>query len=124
MANVKTFRDLVAWQKGKELAKAVYRATERMPHAEQFGLTLQMRRAAVSIPSNIAEGFGRQTRPDLLRHLRIARGSLNELATQIELATELDMLKPSPKLDALTDETDRVMQGLIRSLQKRNRPTG
>jgi four helix bundle protein len=79
--NVKTFRDLVAWQKGMELAKAVYQETKKMPETERFGLTNQMRRSAVSIASNIAEGFGRQSRPDLLKFLRVARGSLNELAT-------------------------------------------
>ena len=119
MALVNSYRDLVAWQKGMQLAKAIYRATSRMPAAERFGLTLQIRRAAVSVPSNIAEGFGRQSRPDLLKFLRIARGSLNEVATQIELAMELGMLRSDSTLTSLLKEVDRVLQGLIRSLERK-----
>src|SRR3954463_2496019 len=113
MAMVKTYRDLIAWQKAMDLARTVYIATGRMPTTERFGLTLQVRRAVVSIASNIAEGFGRQTRPDLLKFLRIARGSLNETATQIELAVSLKMLPPHKVLDDLLLETDRVLQALI-----------
>ena len=119
MAMVKSYRDLVAWQKAMQLAKAIYRATSRMPGSERFGLTLQIRRASISIPSNIAEGFGRQSRPDLLKFLRIARGSLNEVATQLELATDLSFLRPNPPLNALLREVDRVLQGLIRSLEQK-----
>ncbi|USO00423.1 MAG: four helix bundle protein [Phycisphaeraceae bacterium] len=116
MAGVKTFRDLVAWQRGMALARAVYQATGGMPDGERFGLTNQMRRAAVSIPSNIAEGYGRESRPDLVKFLRIARGSLNELATQHELATSLGMIEPEGEVPELIEETDRVLQALIRSL--------
>ena len=116
MANVRSFRDLIAWQRGMELAQMMYVATRQMPDSERFGLTNQMRRSAVSVPSNIAEGYGRQSRPDLLKFLRIARGSLNELATQYELATTLKMIQPSHEIQQLLDETDRVLQGLIRSL--------
>ncbi|HWP40716.1 MAG TPA: four helix bundle protein [Tepidisphaeraceae bacterium] len=101
------------------LAKVVYRATVRMPREEQFGLTNQLRRAAVSIPSNIAEGFGRQSRPDLIKFLRVARGSLNELSTQIELAGDLGMLRVDQGLAELISELDRVLQGLIRSLERK-----
>ena len=90
-----------------------------MPREEQFGLTNQMRRAAVSIPSNIAEGHGRQSRADYLKYLRIARGSLMELDTQYELATELEMLPGDAAVRELIRETDRVLQGLIRSLQQK-----
>ncbi|MEQ8844946.1 MAG: four helix bundle protein [Phycisphaerales bacterium] len=90
--------------------------TSLMPENERFGLTSQMRRAAVSIPSNIAEGYGRESRADLVKFLRIARGSLNELSTQIELATTLSMLEASPAFNDLLEETDRVLQGLSRSL--------
>ena len=118
MAHVKTFRDLVAWRKGMELTRAVYRATDAMPREERFGLTMQMRRAAVSIPSNIAEGFGRESRADLLKFLRIARGSLNELSTQIELASSLEKMPGTSVPFELVEETDRVLQALIRSLEK------
>ncbi len=117
MAGVKTFRDLVAWQKGMELARAIYRVTAGMPDSERFGLTNQMRRAAVSVPSNIAEGYGRESRADLVKFLRIARGSLNEVATQHDLAVSLQMIASDAGLSALLDETDRVLQALIRSLQ-------
>ncbi|MFG0276298.1 MAG: four helix bundle protein [Phycisphaerales bacterium] len=101
-----------------ELAQAVYRATDAMPREERFGLTMQMRRAAVSIPSNIAEGFGRESRADLLKFLRIARGSLNELRTQAELASSLEKLRGESIPIDLVEETDRVLQALIRSLEK------
>jgi four helix bundle protein len=76
---VRTFRDLIAWQKGKALAKAVYVATRAMPNSERFGLTNQMRRAAISIPSNIAEGHARQSRLDYLKFLRVLQGLIRSL---------------------------------------------
>ncbi len=119
MSEIKTFRDLIAWQKAMELARTVYRITEQMPTNEKFGLTSQMRRAAVSIPSNIAEGYARQSTADYLKYLRIARASLAELMTQIELAVSLKMLAEDPNTNDLLNETDRVLQGLIRSLQRK-----
>lgn len=119
--SIKTFRDLIAWQKGMELARHVYQVTMGMPKEEQFGLTAQMRRAVVSIPSNIAEGFGRQKRPEFLRFLRVARGSLMELQTQVVLVEQLDCAQISPELTALLNETDRVLQGLIRSLEDKGK---
>jgi four helix bundle protein len=91
-----------------------------MPESERFGLTNQIRRAAVSIPSNIAEGHGRQSRPDYLKFLRIARGSLAELMTQIELALSLRMVAPNSLLQTLLEEEDRILQGLIRSLERKS----
>jgi four helix bundle protein len=84
-----SFRDLLVWQNAKTLAVGIYQATERFPKNELFGLTNQMRRAAVSVPSNIAEGQGRGTKPDFTKFLCIARGSLLELETQIDIAVEL-----------------------------------
>src|SRR5688572_16347333 len=105
MAKVRTFRDLIAWQKGKELAKEVYVGTREMPPEERFGLTNQMRRAAVSIPSNIAEGHGRQSRADYLKFLRTSRGSLAELMTQLEISWELQLMRFSQRLaDLLREE--------------------
>ena len=117
MADIQTYRDLVAWQRGMELARQVYRATATMPPSEQFGLTNQMRRATVSIPSNIAEGYARQSLPDYLKFLRISRGSLVELSTQFEMATDLVMIPKDPTITSLLAEEDRVLQGLIRSLE-------
>ncbi len=113
---IRTHRDLIAWQLGMRLAKAIYRWSQRMPVEERFGLTLQVRRAIVSVPSNIAEGYGRQSSADYVRFLKQARGSLLEVSTQVELAIDLDMVAPNPELTALITETDRVLQGLIRSI--------
>lgn len=124
MDSKKTFRDLVAWRKAVDLAKALYQATQQMPRAEQFGLTAQMRRAAVSIASNIAEGNARQSLNDYLHFLGIARGSIAELETQLTIATELTMLAKIEPLVGLLSETDRVLQGLIRSLQDKRRRAG
>jgi four helix bundle protein len=87
---VKSFRDLDVWRLGLELAETVYRCTARFPKAELFCLTSQMRRAAVSIPSNIAEGRARNSSREFLHFLSISRGSLAELETQLELAVRLD----------------------------------
>ena len=119
MAKVRTFRDLIAWQKAMDLAQVTYRCTERMPVSEQFGLTHQMRRAAVSIPSNTAEGHARQSRGDYLKHLRIARASLAELFTQYELAVRLTMLTRNQIMTDLLEEEDRILQALIRSLEQK-----
>ena len=114
---VKTFRDLIAWQKAIELAKRIYRATEAMPQTERFGLTAQMRRAAVSIPSSIAEGYACEIRKEYICFLRTARGSLMELQTQLILAEQLHLIRIPEQLDDLQAETDRVLQGLIRGLE-------
>jgi four helix bundle protein len=114
---VRTFRDLVAWQRSMELAEAIYAATTRMPPDERFGLTNQLRRAAVSVPSNIAEGHGRQSRADYIRFLRTARGSVSEVSTQLELANRLRMLPPDQQLSDLVAEVARILQALIRSLE-------
>jgi four helix bundle protein len=114
---IKTFRDLIPWQKAMELAKQVYRLTRDMPDSEKFDLTAQMRRAAVSVPSNIAEGHGRQSLAEYIRFLKMARGSLMELQTQLILAEELSFIRTSTELGSLLAETDRVLQGLIRSLE-------
>ena len=87
------FRDLLVWQKSMELARAVYRHTASFPQAEIFGLMGQMRRAAVSVPSNIAEGHGRLTDGNMRVFIANARGSLFELETQIELSRDLEYLR-------------------------------
>ncbi len=116
---IKTFRDLIAWQKAMRLAKEVYQATSLMPDSERFGLTAQMRRAAVSISSNIAEGYGRESLSDYIRFLKTARGSLMELETQLILAQDLEFLRSSLGLSELLNETGRVLQGLIGSLKEK-----
>jgi len=116
---VRTYRDLVAWQKAMEMAEQVYRATKGFPDEEKFGLVSQMRRAAVSVPSNIAEGFGRGRGPDFRRFLEIAKGSLFEVQTQGELARRMGWLKCDDLavLREATQRVDAVLSGLIRSVR-------
>lgn len=102
-----------------ELAEAVYRAAAALPDTERFGLANQLRRAAVSIPSNIAEGHARQARADYLRLLRIARGSVAEVSTQLELAERIGILSADAQLRALVSEEGRILQALIRSLERK-----
>jgi four helix bundle protein len=90
------YRDLLAWQKAMELARSVYRESEMLPKAEVFGLQAQMRRAAVSVVSNIAEGHGRLDDGHFRQFLANSRGSLFELKTQVELASGLGLMKDGP----------------------------
>ena len=119
-SGVKSYRDLVAWQKGMDLAGLVYRATTRFPSEERFGLVAQMRRAAVSVPANVAEGFGRGGRADFRRFVLMARGSLFELQTHGELARRLGWLKGKTLTLLRQDsrELDAILRGLIRALGK------
>jgi four helix bundle protein len=114
---IHSFRDLTVWQKGLALAEHIYVATERLPRIEMYGLTSQMRRAAVSIPSNIAEGKAIAGR-GYPRHLRIALGSEAELQTQIELAVRLKLLDriEADKLLSETSEVGRMLSSLLKSL--------
>ena len=116
---VRSYEDLVAWQKARELGLAIYRATSAFPDHERFGLTAQLRRAGVSVASNIAEGYGRGTRADYLRFLRIARGSVCEIETQLLFALDLGYLESAPceGIRAIADECGRVLGGLIRSIE-------
>jgi len=99
---------------------AIYDATKAFPDAERFGLTSQLRRGGVSVVSNIAEGYGRQSTPDYVRFLRIARGALYEIETQLLFAKELGYLNEtkSVNLQSLTDECLRMLAGLLRSLDR------
>ena len=113
------FRNLTVWQKGMDLAERVYARTEKFPRSELYGLTSQVRRAAVSIPSNIAEGkaIGGQSYP---RHLRIALGSQAELETQIELVRRLKMLTEADADELMEQaaEVGRMLVGLLNALSK------
>ncbi|HYX68711.1 MAG TPA: four helix bundle protein [Terriglobales bacterium] len=118
--SVQSYRDLVAWKKAIALAKTIYRATEQFPRAETYGLTAQLRRAAVSIPSNIAEGQGRHSTGEFVQFLGTARGSLFEVETQVVLARDFGFLsvEAADQVLAETTELARVLQGLIASLTK------
>ena len=119
MSKKGTFHDLIVWKKAIVLSKLVYRVSQTMPDAEKFGLVSQMRRAAVSVASNIAEGNARQSLRDYLRFLTVARGSLAELETQLIIAEELRMLHESTVVMHAIQETRRILQGLIDSLRKK-----
>ena len=119
---IQSFRDLTVWQKSMDLAVAVYRGTEAFPKSETFGLTSQIRRASVSIPSNVAEGKavgGQRYR----RHVKFALGSNAELQTQLELAARLKLLTESEGNALLerASEVGRMLAGLLRSLPKDRR---
>lgn len=115
---VQHYAELIAWQKAMDLAVGVYKATANYPESERFGLVNQTRRAAVSVPSNIAEGQGRGTTKDFCQFLYIARGSLQEMETQTILAERLGFLSPEARanLNNLSTEVGRILGGLLRSL--------
>lgn len=115
----KSYRELVAWQKAMQLVTEIYRASKTFPIEERYGLTSQLRRAAVSVPSNIAEGQARFSSRDFHRFLGTARGSLVEIETQIEIATNLGYLScvQSAALLRSTAELGRVLNGLIASIK-------
>ncbi len=114
------FKDLIAWQKSMDLAMCIYEISSTFPQHEQFGLTNQIRRAAVSIASNIAEGHGRKSDQELLRFLKIANGSRQEVETQLILAERFGYVGKIKLENAycLLDEVGRIIFGLIRSKSK------
>ena len=119
--STQSYKDLVVWQKGIELAKRIYALTRRFPNEERFGLTSQMRRAAISIPSNVAEGQTRRTTPEFIQFVSHAEGSAAELDTQIILAVELDFCCKTDVLPIyeLNDEIRRMLNALRRKLGER-----
>jgi four helix bundle protein len=123
-----SYKDLIAWRKGMELVAMVYDASERLPSHEQFALTSQLRRAAVSVPSNIAEGKAHDSNRDFVRFLRHARGSLAEIETQVLIAQQRQDLpaETTTQLSQRLDELGRILSGLINSLkeQERTRDSG
>ena len=114
---MKTYRDLLVWQKSMVLVTEIYRLSKSFPKDEIYGLTSQMRRCSVSIPSNIAEGYGRNSTIDYIRFLRLATGSLYELQTQIEISLNLRYLKKTD-FDQLY-ESSREIERMLSSLTKK-----
>lgn len=115
MPEYKTYRDLDVWKKSRELVKNIYLATKDLPKDELYGLVSQMRRCAVSIPSNIAEGYGRQYKKETIHFLHIARGSLYELETQLYIAADLGFLSGHilNPLFLEVEECRKLLAGLI-----------
>ncbi len=117
----RNYQDLIAWQKAMDLVEEVYRATREFPKEELYGLTSQLRRAVVSVPSNVAEGQGRRTANEFQHFLSIAHGSLREVETQLMIAHRLAYL-PTESLQSLMNlaaEVGRLSQGLSNSLATR-----
>lgn len=117
---MKSYRDLDVWQKAMDLVVVCYRITKNFPEREIYGLAGQLRRAAVSIPANIAEGRERQHKKEFLQHLSIAYGSLAELETHIQIAERLNYIKGDQLKEVLdkTAEIGRMLNGLRKSLEK------
>ena len=115
----RSYRDFGAWQKAMQLSVKVYELTSGFPREEQFGLTSQMRRASVSVISNIAEGHGRDTRPQLIQFLSMARGSVFEVEAQLLLCRELHMGKEElvQVCQGLCDEISRMLYSALRALR-------
>jgi len=121
MDKIESYRDLKVWQAGMELAKACYQLTKAFPREEMFGMTSQIRRAAASVPANIAEGNGRDNTGDYIHFLRMSQGSLKELETHLILSSEVGLssdVEVSPLLTQ-SDELGRMLRSLIRALQNR-----
>ncbi|MGB4799900.1 MAG: four helix bundle protein [Candidatus Saccharimonadales bacterium] len=114
-AAIKDFKDLFAWQKAHKLSVATYRSTKSFPKDEMFGLTNQLRRASVSVTSNIEEGFGRRTPADRVHFYDMARGSLHEVQAQILIAKDVDYLNvvAYQQLDEMSTECHKILTGLI-----------
>ncbi len=117
---LKTYRELQVWKVAMDLVEAVYRLTDKLPDHEKYGLTSQLRRAAVSIPSNIAEGYGRTHRGDYLHHLSFARGSLMEIETLLIISARLKYVtRPRAKETwTLAQQVGQMLTKLIASLAK------
>ena len=118
-----SYKDLIVWNKAKLLAVEIYRLTEKFPRSEQYGLTSQLRRAAVSVASNIAEGQGRATKGEFVQFLGHARGSILEIETQLAISTELKFILPADarRMEERTAEVLRLTNGLIESLRPKAR---
>lgn len=114
-----SYKDLIVWRKAKELAVEVYRITDQFPRSEIYGLTSQMRRASVSVVSNIAEGQGRLTKGEFRQFLGQSRGSLLEMETQLAIVADLHYVGPDKfsGLDSRTLEVGRLLNGLLESLR-------
>lgn len=118
-STVKSYKDLIVWQKGYELVKLVYKITAKLPQSEIFGLKSQMQRSAVSIVSNIAEGSSRKTKKDYCQFLHIAYGSISELETQLFLCKDLYNIDTSESILLLT-EVSKMLRVIINKLETSN----
>ena len=109
------YRDLLVWQKGMKLVEMVYEKLTEFPKEELYGLTSQIKRSVISIPSNIAEGKGRKTNKDFMQFLHIALGSLYEFQTQMELSKRLNMIENINEIENISLEIEKMLNALINS---------
>jgi four helix bundle protein len=121
--SIQSYRDLRVWQKAMELGELCYRGTQGFPREELYGAVIQIRRAAASVPANIAEGYGRESRGEYIQFLRIAQGSLKELETHILLSQRAGLVKreTTEPILATCDLVGKTLRALIRSLQGKGR---
>ena len=119
---MKSYRDLIVWQKSMTLVTQVYQQTRSFPNEEMYGLVNQIRRCAVSIPSNMAEGYGRQATGDYIRYLHISRGSLYELQTLLEISLNIKYISKEifATLIELCREIERMLNSLIKNTKESN----
>ncbi|BCY29023.1 four helix bundle protein [Flavobacterium okayamense] len=115
---MKSYRDLIVWQKSMNWVTLVYKISEVFPESEKFGLVSQIKRSSVSVPSNIAEGYGRNYKKDYAKFLQIARGSQYECQTQIEIAVNLSFIKREQIQEAsdLSIEIEKMLNSLVNKL--------
>ena len=120
MSKITSFRELIVWQKSMQLAEHCYLLTKRFKLDDQLVLGREIRKSCVSVPSNIAEGFGRHHTPEYVHHLRYSNGSNNELQTQVELATRVNIIRADEAAAIIADaeEVGRMLHGLIGSLER------
>ena len=121
---IESYRDLRVWREAMDLAETCYRLTSSLPREEMFGITLQIRRAAVSIPANIAEGYGRDSKGSYGQFLRVAQGSLKELETHLLLSQRLGCTAEESVAPLLSscDSLGRMLRSLIRSIERSSKP--
>jgi len=118
-SGIQSYRDLKVWQQAMDVAEVCYHLTRRFPREEIYGLTSQIRRAAASVPANIAEGNGRDTRREYIQFLRVAQGSLKELETHVILCTRIGLVTPVASEGVLgqCEAVGKMLRALIRSLE-------
>ena len=118
--SIRSYKDLIVWQKSMEMVRLIYQATKAFPDDERFGLVSQLRRGAVSVPSNIAEGYGRNSTLDYIRFLRMAIGSLYEIETQLEIAFRENLLakQERDKISILIEENEKMLISLVKKVGK------
>ena len=115
---MKSYRDLIVWQKSMDVVTLIYKLVKQFPDDEKFGLISQIKRSSVSVPSNIAEGYGRNYSKDYIRFLNIARGSLYEMQTQLQVALNLDFIVDEDlnEINSLSVEVEKMLNSLINKL--------